>query len=95
MSLSILLPFDVIQPSEILSEHTEWLYFCLVLIFFVSIAGVTLRRHFKKPYIKPLTISVGLMLTVGVFQMRGMLISIFEGFGALGSILLLLSLIHI
>ncbi|MDY6839627.1 MAG: hypothetical protein SWH78_16820 [Thermodesulfobacteriota bacterium] len=90
MSVSILLPFEVIQPSEILSEHAEWVYFFLVLIFFVSIAGVTLRRHFSKPYVKPLVISVGLMLTVGVFQVRDLLVSIFEGWGALGSILLLI-----
>jgi hypothetical protein len=90
MCVSILLPFEVIQPSEILSEHTEWVYFFLVLIFFVSIAGVTLRRHFSKPYVKPLVISVGLMLTVGVFQMRDLLVAIFEGWGAFGSILLLI-----
>jgi hypothetical protein len=87
---SLLLPFDVIQPSEILSEHAEWVYFFLVLIFFVSIAGITLRRHFSKPYVKPLVISVGLMLTVGVFQVRDLLIAVFEGWGALGSILLLI-----
>ena len=78
----------MIKPSEILTRYTEWIYFTILLVFFISIAGITLRRHFTKPYIRPLIISVGLMLTVGVFMMRGRIVNIFEGWGMLGTILL-------
>lgn len=88
MATPKLFPFDTVQPSQILSEYSEWIYFTLVLVFFISVSGITLRKHFSKPYVKPLIISVGLMLTVGVFKMKTWLASIFEGWGILGSILL-------
>ena len=53
-----------------------------------AISGITLRKHFSKPYVKPLIISVGLMLTVGVFMMKERLIMIFEGWGIVGTILM-------
>ena len=84
-----LFPLDIIKPGEILSQYSEWIYFAILLIFFVSISGITLRRHFSKPYIRPLIISVGLMLTVGVFMMRNRIVSIFEGWGMLGTFLLI------
>ena len=90
MPSSLLFPLDQISPSEILSQYSEWIYFTLVLIFFISISGITLRRHFDKPYVKPLIISVGLMLTVGVFMFRDSLTAIFEGWGTLGTILLVI-----
>jgi len=88
MPSSKLFPFDVIQPSQILSEYSEWVYFTLILIFFISVSGISLRKHFDKPYVKPLIISVGFMLSVGVFMLKGRLIAIFEGWGILGTILL-------
>ncbi|MDY6989619.1 MAG: hypothetical protein SWQ30_16350 [Thermodesulfobacteriota bacterium] len=90
MPAASLFPIDMIEPSEILSRHSEWVYFCLVMTFFISVTGVTLRRHFGKPYIKPLIVSVALMLTVGLFKTKKWLVSIFEGWGILGSILLAL-----
>jgi p-aminobenzoyl-glutamate transporter AbgT len=63
-------------------------YFTLILVFFVSVAGITLRKHFDKPYVKPLIISVGLMLTVGVFRFKDQVVEVFEGWGILGTILL-------
>lgn len=89
MPYSRLFPLDIIKPGEILSQYAEWIYFTILLVFFVSISGITLRRHFSKPYIRPLIISVGLMLTVGVFMMRNRIVSIFEGWGMLGTFLLL------
>jgi Mg2+ and Co2+ transporter CorA len=88
MPSSLFLPLDRFQPSEILSQYSEWVYFTLILIFFISVAGITLRKHFDKPYVKPLIISVGLMLTVGVFRFKEQLVKIFEGWGILGTILL-------
>jgi hypothetical protein len=88
MPSSLFLPLDRFQPSEILSQYSEWVYFTLVLVFFISTAGITLRKHFDKPYVKPLIISVGLMLTVGVFRFREQVVQIFEGWGILGTILL-------
>jgi len=88
MPSSLFLPLDRFQPSEILSQYAEWVYFTLILIFFISVAGITLRKHFDKPYVKPLIISVGLMLTVGVFRFKEQLVKIFEGWGILGTILL-------
>lgn len=88
MPSSLFSPFDAIQPSEILSQYSEWIYFTLILIFFISISGIALRKHFDKPYVKPLIISVGLFLTFGVFKFKSHLTSIFEGWGILGTILL-------
>ena len=84
----MLFPLDILKPSEILSRYSEWIYFTVLLVFFISIAGITLRKHFTKPYIRPLIIAVGLMLTVGVFMVRERLANIFEGWGMLGTILL-------
>jgi len=90
MPSSLLFPLDQISPSEILSQYSEWIYFTLVLVFFISIAGITLRKHFDKPYVKPLIISAGLMLTVGVFRFKDSLAAIFEGWGIIGTILLVI-----
>jgi hypothetical protein len=56
--------------------------------FFISVAGITLRKNFDRPYVKPLIIAVGLMLTVGVFKFRDSVTSIFEGWGIIGTVLL-------
>ena len=90
MPSSLLFPLDQLKPTQFLSEYSEWIYFTLVLVFFISVAGITLRRHFEMPYIKPLIISVGLMLTVGVFMFKNQLVMIFEGWGILGLVLLVL-----
>ena len=90
MSSSILSPLDIIKPSEFLSQYSEWVYFTLILVFFISIAGVTLRHYFDKPYVKSLIISVGLMLTVGVFMIKDRIAIIFESWGALGTVLLII-----
>jgi len=84
----MLSPLDNIRPSDILSQYSEWVYFTLILIFFISIAGLTLRKHFSRPYVKPLIIVVGLMMTVGVFMMRDKVVMIFQGWGILGTLLL-------
>ena len=88
MASSILFPLEQIKPTEFLTQYSEWIYFTLMLVFFVSIAGITLRKHFDKAYVKPLIISVGLMLTVGIFKFKHALIKIFEGWGILGTVLL-------
>jgi len=90
MPSSLLFPLDKIQPSQILSQYSEWIYFTLVLVFFISISGITLRRHFDKPYVKPLIVAIGLMLTVGVFRFKEQMIAVFEGWGILGTILIVL-----
>jgi hypothetical protein len=90
MPSSLLSPFDQIQPSEILSQYSEWIYFTLILVFFISISGITLRKHFDKPYVKPLIISAGLMMTIGVFMYKQYVKVIFEGWGILGTILLVI-----
>ena len=84
----MLAPLDNIRPSDLLSQYSEWIYFTLVLMFFISVAGLTLRKHFDRPYVKPLIIAVGLMMTVGVFMMRDKLVLIFQGWGIVGTILL-------
>ena len=88
MPSTLFFPLDRIQPSQIFSQYSEWIYFLLVSVFFVSISGITLRRHFDKPYVKPLIVAVGLMMTIGVFRFKGILIAVFEGWGILGTILL-------
>ena len=84
----MLSPLDNIRPSDLLGQYSEWIYFTLILIFFISVAGLTLRKHFDRPYVKPLIITVGLMMTVGVFMMRDKLVAIFEGWGIVGTLLL-------
>lgn len=81
MPSSMFFPLDSIKPSEILSQYSEWIYFTLTLVFFISIAGIALRKHFDKPYVKPLIITVGLMLTFGAFRFKEQLTSIFESWG--------------
>jgi len=88
MVSSLLFPLDQIKPSQVLSNFSEWIYFTLILVFFISLSGIALRKHFEKPYVKPLIISVGLMLTFSVFRYRGRLTAIFEGYGIVGTILL-------
>ena len=85
-----LFPIDLVKPSEILSQYSEWIYFTLILVFFIAIAGITLRRHFDTPYLKPLIISVGLILTTGVFYFKEMLTSIIRGWGIMGAVLLVI-----
>ena len=90
MPSSLLFPLDKIKPTEILTEYSEWIYFTLILVFFISVAGITLRKHFDRPYVKPLIIAVGLMLTVGVFKFKDSVTSIFEGWGIIGTVLLVI-----
>jgi hypothetical protein len=79
MPPSLLYPFDKINPTQFLSHYSEWIYFTQILVFFISVAGITLRKHFDRPYVKPLIIAVGLMLTVGVFRFRNSVVSKFSG----------------
>jgi len=90
MPSSLLFPLDQINLSDFLSQYSEWIYFTLVTVFFISVAGITLRRYFGKPYVKPLIISVGLMLTIGVFYFKDSLKTIFTGWGIIGTILLVI-----
>jgi hypothetical protein len=90
MPPSLLFPLDKIKPTQILTQYSEWIYFTLILVFFISLAGVSLRKHFDRPYVKPLIIAVGLMLTIGVFRFKDSLTSIFEGWGVLGTVLLVI-----
>ena len=88
MAASMFFPLDQIKPSQVLSQYSEWIYFTLILVFFISVSGMTLKRHFSKPYVKPVIVSVGLMLTFGVFRFKHVLAAIFEGWGIVGSIIL-------
>lgn len=88
MSPGIFEPFDMISPQQLISQYSDWLYFSLVLVFFIAIAGLTLRRHFDQPYVKPLIVSVGLMLTIAAFMKRDWLRMLFDGWGVVGAILL-------
>jgi hypothetical protein len=90
MPSSLLFPLDQIKPSQFLSQYSEWIYFTLLLVFFISIAGIALRKHFDKPYVKPLIVSVGLMITIGLFKFRNSLTAIFESWGILGTVLLII-----
>lgn len=90
MSASLLFPLDQIRPSQFLSQYSEWIYFTLLLVFFLSVAGIALRKHFDKPYVKPLIISVSLMITIGLFKFRNSLTTIFESWGILGTVLLII-----
>ncbi|MCF8118454.1 MAG: hypothetical protein K9K33_18795 [Desulfarculaceae bacterium] len=89
MRETLLYPLEAIRLNEVLARYSDWIYFTLVLIFFISLAGLALRRHFERPYVKPLIVAVGLLLTIAVFKNRSVLEAIFNGWGTLGSILLI------
>ena len=61
-----------------------------MLIFFIAVAGIALQKHFERPYVRPLIVVVGILLTLAVFRQRQVLALIFEGWGTLGTILLVL-----
>ena len=84
----LLLPLELIKPQDILVRYSDWIYFTLVLIFFISVAGIAFRKHFERPYVRPLIVVVGLLLTLAVFKNRRVLSLIFESWGTVGSILL-------
>lgn len=84
----MLLPLDMLRPDEILARYQHWFYFALLLTLFISISGVALRKHFDKPYVKPLIVSVGGLMTVAMFSFRNHLAAVFEGWGVLGGLLL-------
>ena len=88
MPANLLLPLDLIKPQEILSQYSDWIYFALVLFFFISLAGIAFRRYFDSPFARPLIVVVGILLTVVVFKNRQSLTLIFDGWGSIGSILL-------
>ena len=89
MSRSLLLNLVTINPGEIIARYSQWIYFGLVMVFFISVTGIALRRHFGRPYVKPMIVGVGLLLTVTVFQNRQALTVIASGWSTLGSILLI------
>ena len=45
-----LFPLDQIKPTKILTQYSEWIYFTLILVFFISVTGITLRKHFDKAF---------------------------------------------
>jgi hypothetical protein len=90
MPEALLYPLDRIHPDQLLNQYSDWIYFSLLLAFFISLAGITLRKQFDRPYVKPLIITVGIMLTVGVFMYKERLVQIFEGWGIVGLILLVI-----
>ncbi len=84
----LLSPLDTIRPSDLLAQYSEWVYFTLLLIFFISLTGLALRKHFDRAYAKPLIVAVGLMMTAGTFMWKDMLTILFEGWGIIGTLLL-------
>lgn len=83
-------PLEMFDLQGFLTVHSDWLYFALIVALFISIAGITLRKHFDQPYVKPLIIAVGFILAVAAFRNRHVLTLIFNGWGTLGYVLLLL-----
>ena len=88
MASATFFPLDLISPGQLISEYSEWIYFVLIMIFFMAVAGIALRRHFQHPYVKPLIVAIGLLMAVAVFQKRQYLSLILESWGTLGSLLL-------
>ncbi|MFH0961049.1 MAG: hypothetical protein V1897_20385 [Pseudomonadota bacterium] len=88
MPSSLLAPFDLVKPSQIISQYSEWVFFALFFCFFLSVSGIILRKHFSRAYVKPLIISVSLMLTVGVFFYKETVTAIVGAWGIVGTILL-------
>ena len=39
MAASLFFPLDTIQPSQVLAQYSEWIYFTLMLVFFISVSG--------------------------------------------------------
>ena len=90
---SIFDPFLQIHPGRFIQQFSDWIIFTLLLVFFISIAGITLHRRFPDSrYGRPLIISVGLMLAVGVYYSiyKGWLHLSLQGFGLVGAALVIL-----
>lgn len=83
-------PLELFDLQGFLTRHADWLYFALIVALFISIAGITLKKHFDQPYVKPLIITAGLILAVAAFRNKHVLSLIFNGWGTLGYVLLLL-----
>ena len=88
MASATFFPLDLISPGQLISEYSEWIYFALIMVFFMAVAGIALRRHFQHPYVKPLIVAIGLLMAVAVFQKRQYLSLILDSWGFLGSLLL-------
>jgi hypothetical protein len=67
----------------------------MIMVFFISVAGLALRRHFGQPYVKPMIVAVGLILSITVFKNRKVFTMLVNGWGALGSIMLIAMVIMI
>jgi hypothetical protein len=87
----ILDPFTHIKPGQFISKYSDWILFTLLLVFFISVVGIALHKRFQNNrYLKPLIISVGLMLTFGTYFSiyRGWIHLSLEGLGLFGAFLL-------
>jgi hypothetical protein len=63
---SVLDPLLQIHPGRFILQFSDWVIFTLLLVFFISIAGITLQKRFPSSrYARALIVSVGLMLSVG------------------------------
>ena len=94
----ILDPFTHIKPGPFISKYSDWILFTLLLVFFISIVGIALHKRFQSNrYLKPLIISVGLMLTFGTYFSiyRGWLHLSLEGLGLFGAFLMFIVIFFI
>ena len=75
----------VTTPSVVLSRYADWFYFALTLALFISAAGVALRGHFSRPYVKPMIVAVGSILTVALFSNKEKVALYISGVGITGT----------
>ena len=91
-------PFTYIKPGPFISEYSDWILFSLLLVLFISAAGIGLHKRFQgNQYLKPLIISLGLLMATGTYYSiyRGWLYLNMEGFGFFGAIIVLLLIFFI
>jgi len=82
MSIS-LRTFEPVMPSELLNGvYGEWIIMGLLSFFFIAVAGVTLPKHLtNRKYSKPLIVTIGLILGIGLYKAIDIYNFNFESFG--------------
>ena len=89
MATLLTFPLETASMSAMLHRQADWLYLALFLMLFTSLAGVALRRHFRNPYVKPLVIALGSILTIATFSNRSHLSLMIDALGLFGIVLLI------
>ena len=92
-SIDVFEAFDRIHPGSFISQYSDWILFTLLIFFFWSVVGISLKKRFPdNRYLRALVTATALMLAVGTYFSiyRGWLHLSLQGLGLLGAFLVLI-----